>query len=48
MHLSLAATLASAAKFFASDTMQPSTRATQPTLTVATESKLSALLAVQP
>ena len=48
MHSSFAAMLASAAKFFASGTVHPSTRAMHPTLTVASQSKLSALLAVQP
>ena len=48
MHVPSAATLASAAKFFAEDNVHPSTRATHPLLTFATESKLSALSSVQP
>eukprot|EP00964_Phaeocystis_antarctica_P025547 scaffold14372_cov77-Phaeocystis_antarctica.AAC.1 len=48
MHSSLVGTLASAAKFFADETVHPSVRATHPTLTVATESKLSALTSAQP
>ena len=48
MHSSLVATLASAAKFSANETVHPSMRAMQLKPTVATESKLSALTSAQP
>ena len=50
MHVSSAATLASDAKFLATEARHPGTRATQPPmgLTVAMESKLIACLSVQP
>jgi len=50
MHVASAATLASDAKFLATEARHPSTLATQPPtgLTVAKESKLIALLSVQP
>ena len=47
-HASLVATLTSAAKFLADGMVHPFTRATHPTLTLAVESKLSALASLQP